>query len=247
MANSLVIDWLNENALRAYPLKELINRVGGAYTLTDDVILDAQFVYTTLPGNVQLLNITSDAVNVTFTITGGDTFVVPKASSFPLSVRNANGNLLTVGEATAAIPNGVYNFSNTSFEDGISHEFSGSWLGVSSLQFNSSPLKTGTLNFVEGYQFGINITGSNIFLGCGKSYGLPVGCETFGPQTNDCNDIVSYINGDKPSSEQIRFSNGGGIVILEDPDNNRLFIGLASNPAEDVCKNIPSNPSQLTL
>lgn len=247
MANSLVLDWLDENKFRAYPLKSMIVRTSGGYTLTDDIILDAQFIYSSLPTDVQLLNITSDSTNVTFTCTGSVVFVVPKASTFPLSVRLSSGNLLTVGAATADIPNGSYNFTQVIFEPSVSHEFSGAWLGVTSLTFGSSGTLTGNINFIEGYQFGIAITNPLISLSCGNNFGIPVACNTFAGYTPDCADIISYINGVSPDGKGvIHFTNGGEMLILDDPDNHRIFIGLLPN-AGDICRDILANPSQLTL
>lgn len=244
MSTSLVIDWLNENALRAFPLKEMITRTSdNTYVLTDSVILDAQFVYASVPNSVQLLSIVSDSSNVTFTCTGGVSFVASKSAEFPLSIRTNQGHLLTVGSATASIPNGTYNFSNVVFEPSVSYEFGGEWLGVSSLAFDSSSTLTGHLNFIEGYQFQINIASPVLTLGCGAGFGTPISCNSFSGLTADCDSIISYINGVGPDGNSVlHFSEGGGVVILEDPDNHRIFIGLTNDPTIDVCKDIPINP-----
>lgn len=242
MANSLVIDWLNENALRAFPLKETISRVSGAYTLTNDVILDAQFSYETLPSEVELLSIVADATNVVFTCTGSITFTAPRASTYPLSIRTAQGHLLTIGDVTG-IDDGTYTFTNVVFEPSVSHEFGAEWLGVQSLSFNAASY-TGDLNFIEGYQFDVLIDGVNITFGAGNKYGIPVACEQFGSLEYDCDSIVSYINGVGPDGKGIvRLINGGGIVVLDDPENHRIFVGMITNGGGDVCRDIPINPA----
>lgn len=243
MANSLVIDWLNENSLRAYPLKEAISRVSGGYTLDDGVILDAQFVYASIPDEVYLTQIEADSLNVTFTITGLPVFIISRTAVFPAYIRTSSGNLLVVGASTATIPEGIYTFSNVAFEYSVSHDFGGGWLGVESLSFNGSGVIDGDVIFEEGYQFGIRVNTPNITLSCGAGYGKPISCNTFGTLDDDCNTIVSFVNGIGPDGKKVlHFRNGGGIVILEDPDNHRIFIGLASNPNEDTCKAITINP-----
>lgn len=243
MPDSLVIDWLNENALRAYPLKEMITRTVGDYTLDDGVILDAQFVYASLPTDVHLTQIVSNATDVIFTITGGTTFTISKSGVFPAYSRTAQGHLLVVGESALDIPEDTYVFSNVIFEPSISFEFGDAWLGVQSLEFNDSPPLTGDINIIEGYQFGVRIADDVITLNCGAGYGAPLSCTSFG-DASDCASIVSYINGVGPDGRKVLyFKNGGGVVIFDDPPNHRIFIGLASDPSKDTCKTITSNPA----
>ncbi|WP_395000467.1 hypothetical protein [Acinetobacter sp.] len=243
MADSLVIDWLNENALRAYPLKEMITRVSDDYTLDDGVILDAQFVYANLLSDVALTQIVSNTTDVIFTLTGGVVFTISKSGVFPAYARTSQGHLLVVGASAANIPIGTYIFSNVIFESSVSFEFGEAWLGVQSLNFNSSSPIIGDINFIEGYQFGIHVTRSVITLNCGAGYGRPLSCISFGG-VSDCTAIVSYVNGVGPDGHKVlHFKSGGGIVIFDDPPNHRIFIGLASDPNKDTCKTITSNPA----
>jgi hypothetical protein len=241
--DSLVTDWLNENSLRAYPLKEMIDRVSGSYTLDDGVILDAQLVYTSAPTVAYLETIVADPLNITFTVTGLDDFIINRTATFPAYIRRPNGSLLVVGDTAATIPDGVYSFSNVPFEPSVSHEFGDAWLGVQSLTFNSSSALTGDINFIEGYQYGITINNNVVNMNCGAGYGVPLSCTSFGA-SSDCSDIVSYVNGVGPDGKKIlHFRNGGGIVVFDDPPNHRIFIGLASDPNQDTCKTITGNPA----
>lgn len=247
MAESLISDWLVENSYRAYPLSEQISRSSNlAYTLTDDIVLDAQLIYTEVPATVEILSITVDVTNVTITVTGPKSFVIPKASTFPYYCRIVDGSLLVVGEKCIDIPVGTHNFTNVSFEPSISYEFGGPWLGVESLTFDTDPEsdpKTGVLTFIEGYQFNIHVNGQNLNLGAGSRYGVPVSCEVFGSIPNNCDDILSFIHGVAPVSEKIKLIAGSGIVVLDDPENYRIYVGLSFDP-KDVCKKIIPNPAQ---
>ena len=247
MADTLIIDWLNENALRSYPLKERITRTSsGVYTLTNDLILDAQFTYFSeeIPSEVKLLNITSTLTDVSFTITALETFTVAKDAGFPAYLRTSQGQLLVIGESAANIPVGVYNFTNVVFEPSVSTEFLGEWEGVSSIRFAALTALDGTIDFTPGFQFDINITGQNIALSCGAGKGRPLSCNSFGDYTNDCDEILSYINGVAPDGNGVmHLFSGGGILILEDPDNHRIFVGLTNDPTTDICNPITSNPA----
>lgn len=239
----MVIDWINENAFRAYPLKEQVNRTADSgYKLTDDVILDALLMFATPTSNVKLLSIVSNTENIIFTLTGGTVFVIPKASTFPYYSRLSYGSLLVVGEAALDIPLGAHVFTNTLVENCTCIELGAEWLGVTSLQFDSSALLTGDINLIEGYQFDINIAGTELQLGADSSYGIPLGCNKIGDAEDDCDEIISFINGKGPDTDHVfSLSSGAGIILLEDPENHRIFVGLIQTENVD-CDPILSNP-----
>lgn len=237
----MILEWLNENSFRSYPLKEYQDKVGGSLTLLDPVILDALFVYTTTQTDVQLVQIVADATNITFTITGSLSFVVPRASVFPYYARLSQGSLLVVGAECLNIPNATYNFTNVFFEDSVVYEFNAAWAGVSSITFDT--LKTGVINLIEGYQFGVDMNGEVLSLFASPDYGIPVGCESFDILPDDCDDIVSFINGAIPDDQnKVVFNPGDKITIVDDPTNNRIFVGLTFQP-DDVCTPPPNEPN----
>lgn len=246
MPDSLIIDWLYENSYRAYPLKETITRTSGGYTLTNDVIVDAQFVYTSIPSPVQLESIAIDSINATFTISGALVFVVPLSSIFPYALRLSSGNLLVVGSGVLNIPVGTYTFSNVSFESCIATEFSHEWLGVQSLQFNSTTL-TGNINFLNGYQFEVGISPTQITFNAGSLYGTPISCTSFGDIPQDCSSVLSFINGGAPLNNILKIVADSGIIVLDDPTNHRIFIGLSFNPSTDVCPPVLTNPNEPSM
>jgi len=125
MSESLIVDWLNENEYRAYPLREINTDV-------TPYIVDASFVYDSLPITSYLTSVEVIANTVTVTVTGQDAFVftITDSSDDFLYNRNSQGSLLVVSKKIWQAPS-TYNLL-IPFEDCVSSEFSGDWLGVSS-------------------------------------------------------------------------------------------------------------------
>jgi hypothetical protein len=240
MADSLIIDWLNENEYRAYPLSEYAIRSVGGFTLANDVIVDARIVTTTY-SNVYLISITADASNITFSITD-NTFVIPRNSITPFYARLENGNLLVLGPGIADIPNGVYEFEDVKFEFSVVSCINEEFRGVTSITPVGGNTFDGDVEFKEGYQFELTPATQTITFGTDALYGTPIGCNIFDGAPQDCGDIVSYINGISPATANtMYFLPGAGMRVIDDPDNHRIFIGLTFIP-EDVCKTIIANP-----
>jgi hypothetical protein len=240
-----VIDWLNENALRAYPFKENITRSTSnstGYRLTDSVILDAQFVYTTLPLDTSLVAIEVIGDDVGIYISDFE-FIVNKTDDYPIYKRIPDGSLLVLGAGLLDIPEGVHLFADAKFEPSVSLEFGNAWLGVSSLQFGADNL-VGNINLIEGYQFGITTNAQQFTFDAGRSFGVPISCARFKDYPEDCANIVSSLNGvDPDGNHNLLIRGGDGIVVLDDPANHRIYIGLSFNPS-DVCRDIVANPAQ---
>jgi len=244
MANPVVLDWLYENELRAFPVKEAINKIasGNTYTLANNVLLDAQLTFDADPGTVSLTEITVAGNNVTFSI-GGLSFVADKTLPFPQYLRLATNQLLVVGAGVADIPSGTHTFTGVTFEPGVVYEYYGAWLGLESISFDSETPLTGIVDLYEGYQFDIRIDGQNLHLGANNLYGLPIGCEHFGDQVNNCEDIISFINGVQPDGNNIlQILAGPGINVWDDPEHHRIYVGFNFTSADDLCKDIPPAP-----
>jgi len=164
-----VLDWLNENELRAYPLLDSANKTvtayGSSWTLPDNFLLDLQLVTVeplmaeiTAPSGhtlqvsvpVKLLSATSNSTN-TVTVTFGtatQTLAIfslshADAASYPAYVRNSQGCLAVFGE-------GVKDFLNNYTQDQVVSlnipvepstvtQFSDAWLGVHTV--SASPEK----------------------------------------------------------------------------------------------------------
>ena len=243
MADSLSVDWLNENSYRAYPLKETIVRLSDTnLTLTNDVILDAQLIRTNPSDTLDLTQIIVDTINAQVVVNDVLSFTIPLNSSFPMYCRLPSGNLLVVGEGILKWPVGTHTFTSVAFEDSVITEFSAEWLGVQSLSCVPGAPLTGDINFLEGYQFEIGINNPVITLGANALYGKPLGCVHFGNASADCSSILSRINGAGPTAGKVlNFVAGPGVVIVDDPGNHRIFVGLSFD-ATDVCKPIVKTP-----
>lgn len=242
--NTVVLDWLAENALRAYPVKDSSLKRDGSFTLEDNVILDAQFCFDAeAPSNFKLTQIIATETHVTFTFSNGLNFVAVKENYDtlkPIYLRDSSGSLLVLGAGVKNISPGTYNLQ-VDFEQATIYEFAAEWLGVTGLTVDGQEL-TGDINFIEGYQFDINITNNNINLGVGKLFGTPTACQTFAT-TNDCSDIVSFINGAVPDGNKvIHIQAGPGMVVWDDPPNHRIYVGFSFTSIEDICPDIPPYP-----
>jgi hypothetical protein len=155
-----IIDWLNENEYRSFPLIEDFTRVtggsAGGWELDNGVILDAQIVnnnssFPTNSANFNVLLKTIEHVTefgtrslkfifgdtgntfVTFTVTS------PLNKVYPLYLRDpSTGSLLVLGEATKKIPmvatdvDGVATLS-IPVEPSVCYDFTEAWLGVKSI------------------------------------------------------------------------------------------------------------------
>lgn len=234
---NLVLDWLYENSLRSYPVRDSSLRTDGSFTLADNVIVDAQFVFEEIPANFRLTTLTK-ASDITWTFSNGLVITTPAENS---RTRTAAGHLLVLGDGAVDIPNGTYNLS-VYFEPSVIHEYGGEWLGVTSLQFTDDQ-ETGDFHFFEGYQFDINLTGQNINFNVGNIFGTPIGCTRFSDYPEDCDTIISYISTTTPDgNHQIFLRAGPGMVVWDDPDNHRLYVGFAFTSAKDICPDIPPFP-----
>lgn len=237
--SSEVVDWLNENEQRAYPLQEFYNRMGSLdYSLSDNVILDAQLLGSNIATLTSIVSTNSDVI---FSISGQPTtFTIPKTGPFPFYLRHFTG-LLVVGQAVADIPEGAHVF-NIPFESSVCFDFSEEWLGVTTLQFDDNIPLTGDVELIEGIQSKVDVRNSILTLGAGKNFGMPLGCENVGTFPQDCPSIISYINGvSSDTNNHLSINRGNDIIILDDPENHRIFVGLSFTEG-DICKTININP-----
>lgn len=213
----------------------------------ESLILDACLVFTTtVPSPVNLISVVV-GTNYIISVTGQSSFTVLDAANaeYPYYVRNTQGSLLVIGESIKEIEsNSTF---NVPFEPTVCYEFSSEWSGVDSISFNNSAPLSGEITFSEGYQFGIDVSGSNISLSADKSRGNPVDCSKFFPGyvPDDCSNIISYINGVGVinNGDDFSLSAGSHIAIYPDKENHRIYIGLNfDDPSQDICPAIIPNP-----
>jgi len=234
-----VIEWLNENELRAYPLVE-----GKTYSVVpENTFLDLQLV---LPPEVspvlaRLLDITVNPTNIQINFTG-NTFSLSFSNieelQFPKYIRNNKGSLVVLGEGIKQISRNTTVSCPVPVEPATVYQFGGAWLGVSSIDGNPKYLSqigstepelplipdnsgsalTGDVNFTPGYNYRINFNNNLINMSVGFGFGLQMSCATnfIDPTLLDCSDIVSYINGVPPDGSGVfRFTAGTNIYLFD--------------------------------
>jgi len=246
MSDSLIVDWLNENEERAYPLRETANRVSGALTLNNGVILDAQLIYSTTLASVRLTSLVVSGTTAVFNVSGSKIFTVDKTLAFPQYVRLADGSLLVVGSVVSDIADGTYTFTNCDFEDSVWYEWNTNWVGVNQINFKKGAtdlIKTGAVLISQGLQTTLTPqTANSLYWSVGRNEGDPLACETVTVLPDDCSSIISYINGAIPNEAlKLQLNAGANVVILEDPADHRLYVGLVFKP-NDICPVIYSHP-----
>ena len=243
MANPTVLDWIDENKFRAFPVKENSQKVSSLSTsLTNDVLLDANLVLSSIQSSCNLTSILVTNDTAIFTITTGQVFTATKANPFPQYLRNAAGSLLVVGEGVLAFPNGTHTFSTVTFESSVVTEFTAEWLGVEELIINTIPL-VGDITLREGYQVEISSSKNSITIGADNLFGSVIGCDIPEEAVSDCDAIVSFVNGVGPEGNNRLFITAGkSIVVWDDPENHRIYVGYAFTSIDDVCKDIPPFP-----
>ncbi len=240
-----VLDWLYENELRHYPLKETGSKkdLTNTVLLGTNVILDAQFVVTD-NFNISITNITNDDdTDVVFTLSNGEEITISKTNDFPFYHRTDNGNLLVIGKGVTSIPIGSFNFNTLVFEESTVLVYKDAWLGVTNMSFASIDPMDGDLIFREGYQFDLFSSLQNIQFSAGSVYGKQIGCTKFSDYPEDCDDIISSINGVGPDGNKELFLKAGpGFVVWDDPPNHRIYVGFAFTSENDICGDIPPFP-----
>lgn len=150
-----VLDWLNENELRAYPLLDsydkLVTLGQNTVVLPDNFILDLQLIAThslvnpageTVPVYLKSLKYSEPQLDITFGTTDTTTtvFTIPSTVSavFPLYVRNADGNLAVFGAGVNYFLSFCGStdfevFTDIYVEPSTVTQFNDAWLGVNKL------------------------------------------------------------------------------------------------------------------
>lgn len=241
-----ILEWLNENALRAYPFRnDSTFQSTSTYVLSNDVIVDGYLVYSTKPVSAGLLSINSTLTTVTFNFTGSVSFAADKTQIFPQYVRNSNG-LMVFGSGVINVPVGTWTFSNLLLENTLVYE---AWPFVSSVCADNNTTLTGNVFLEEGFQFGIDMPEENLIkFFAGRGYGLPLSCDFSNPNIDDnCADYILKINGVRADENgRLTFEAGQNMQIITDPDNHRIFIGLSFTP-DDICPSSPIRPVQTAI
>jgi len=240
MAESTILEWLEENSYRAYPLQEgyATKFIYGKMALPFDlynVVVDANLAYYSLPAAVYLEKIIIAGSTLTIYVTpavgspDNNTFVYTlNAGTHIYYGRNASGDLLVLNDNINQLIgyNTYFNF-NVPFEPSVCCEIGGAYVGVTSIAINGTDISADTL--VNGYQLAVLPTGQNIDLEVGRNYGQVLPCyNRFSPPSLTCGQIVNNINGATPTATggSINIVAGQHVQIYNDPDSHTVYIGL---------------------
>jgi hypothetical protein len=253
MSDSVVVDWLNENEFRAYPLRDSQSFnfiIAGQSFDISEAILDALLVYSSDPGVPQITGVSVAGGVVTFSVSGQPDFEIPQAGPFPFYRRLPNGSLLVVSRVVSNYPEGS-SVTGFYFDEVVVVELDDSWGGVTEVTFtdtqnpvNELIASSGFVDFLDGFQFAADIEedGEGIRLYAGREYGKVLGCGDYSnatPPEFDCENYVLSINGATADiNGVIELAAGGQISVINSPEEHTIYLQPAYRP-EDIC--VPGN------
>ena len=234
MSSSTVLEWLEENSYRAYPLQEGAANVFAIAGQSYDayrILLDANLTYSMMPDAVTLDKIILNEGTVQFYVSGQSTFTLELAAQSVYYLRNDEGSLLVInGDVINSWPRNIkayFVFSNMQFEPSVCYEVSSVYNGVSSLHFADG---SSAQNWASGYQFSILANGQTLQLEAGVNRGLPLPCGDYIPnaQLLSCDAAITSINGAAPttSGQSLKIVAGDHVRVYNDPQRNTVYIGL---------------------
>lgn len=257
MADSLILDWLAENAHRSYPLRY---DAGTMPLALDGVLLDACLIFEGAAVTGAPIHLTSLVVSgqtVTFNVTDQAPFVLTNRVStvvvangvsltvltvYPHYLRNATNSLLVIGEAVKeAVTSSPL---NARFEDSLCHLLNAPWQGVSSFSAGAGAV-SGAAVWTEGAQFGLvgDAAKSSVELKADRNAGTPLGCASHFGVAQPCDSVIAWLNGVGVPVQlgDLKLIAGDNVAIFEDPENHRIYIGLNFKKT-DVCPVIRTHP-----
>ena len=256
MSQSTIVEWLNENKMRSFPLTENSPR---AVTLNStiydlyQIIVDAMIVYSELPTSVNVTSITTTATDLVITVTDQPDFTVVDyvTAEYPQYIRNALNSLIVIDSYAAGLPSEqTATLTDVEFEPGITYEIALNTRGVSSLTiegsntcgtFTSGAL-TGDVVLTEGYQISLIPTSHKLRIEVGKNEGRVLPCDSETCVVSDCTTLVSSVDGVSPTitGNPIKLVGKNHVVIFDDLDNNRVYIGLDFTVADVPVQVLPT-------
>lgn len=236
MSKSTVVEWLNENGYRAYPLTGSTLRFFVKNRKQYDLyamIIDAQLVYTVWPASEPgITDMVSGATDITINVTGQSPFVLSNylTASYPAYIRNSENSLIVLSEAVKEVPiNTSMSLTGVFFEPCVSLHIPLSMQGVSSINILDSGALTGGIALTAGYQTSLIVeSGSRLRVEVGRNEGVPLPCKQIYSLADDCADVISSVNGAtaNKTGDSIQFVAGNHVNIYSDKINSRIYIGF---------------------
>jgi hypothetical protein len=272
----MTLEWLNENALRAYPfILNCPKTANTSYVLDNGLILDLLIVNNSAySGSYKLLSIdNSVSGTIIFNFTNSVSFTFSTSLTGIQYIKGANHSALAVNtDLISAIPAAINTFANLIVEPSLVFEFYNDWIGVNELAITPSyesgglysysallPLVsqstinlTGAITFFEGYNFDISFDTINNLINfqAGDSFGIPLTCEDnfINPALCDCPDIISFINGVPPDSNgNFNIAPGLNINLIFGTAISNVTTGLPENFYDGINGTEPANTHSLFI
>ena len=249
MTNPPVLEWLNENQYRAFPLTDHGTRYVVYESVSCDLyqlVLDALLVYASQPAQPQITQIQTNSTNLTISITGQSNFEVVNylTAAYPQYLRNAQNSLLVIGSYASTLqPNVTLNPTNALFTPSLIYVIPTPMSGVSAINWGAGNL-TGSVTINDGYQLYFLPT-TTIEVEVDKNNGQPLPCGNVLGITPDCSSIVSSVNGvtANKTGDIINLVGGNHVNIFDDPANNRIFVGYDFVTADIVTQQLLPPPT----
>ena len=223
-----VLDWLNENEIRSFPLLDNSNKLfalnGSDWLLPENFILDLQLTVQdsslvdvnrepvpVMLGTIELLE--SGDMKVSFSAEEQITeFSIssPDTQSYPLYVRNPDGNLAVFGlgvlDFVTAAQTATSLTTNIPVEPAVCIQFTGAWLGVNSL--STSPEK---------------VSLDSLLVGAARAYEPSLPLEDT-PSTTAIQGDVKFLEG-----YNFRVAINSGLIDLEIASGRGLLMNCATS------------------
>jgi|GEM_PF-5421875 hypothetical protein len=249
MTNPPVLEWLDENQFRAFPLTDYSTRYVAWEAINYDLyplILDALLMCSTEPPQPQITQIQTNTTNLTISVTSQTNFVVTNylTATYPQYVRNSQNSLLVIGSYANTLPqNLTLNVANALFTPSLIYVMPAPMTGVSTINWGGGGL-TGSVTINDGYQLYF-LPNQTIEVEVSPNNGQPLPCSNVLNITPDCAHIVSSINGVtvNRTGGVVNIVGGNHVNVFDDPLRNRIFIGYDFITADVVLQQLMPPPT----
>ena len=251
--SSTIVEWLNENENRCYPLVNndnmLVTYARKSWYI-NRLIVDALLIYSSIPATVSLNSIVTSASDMQINVQGLDPFIITNyiTAAYPYYARTANNSILVVGSYAKGFPtNAIIKISNITFEPSTVVELYPSNTGLSSLTIAGNT-QLPEVVLTEGYQLSLTPSNNTLTMEVGRNEGIPLPCLSVKnlpgdcPEGGDCCEIVSGINGvtSTKSGGMINIVAGKHVKIFNDAANNRIYIGFDFKASDIPTQKLPA-------
>lgn len=236
---SRILDWYNENSLRAYPFVEDADmQLSGpaGVILSTAFLLDLRVSLFSHPGDVSFVDVSkaSDQLTVAFLL-GAERveLVVPLTAETPYTLQ-----VYTDDYAVSAVfGDGILRFSDVA--DGV---YTGSIAVEPRCVSSQTTHRVDSLNGLvgdvklqEGHNCRIIIDGQTVRVSAVQGAGMGINCNSY-VTSYPCTSVLTRINGIRGStSGEFNFEAGAGVIITPKPDEHAIEFTVDKDQCELKC------------